>query len=94
MIKTGFENAIATGYPVGFPLKNIEVEVTDLKTTNQHSPNTIYNAIMQGILKTVEESCSPIILEPIMKVEMTVIKEYDRFDNKERRCSNRCDDRR
>jgi elongation factor G len=75
-IRTGIENAMNNGAIAGYPLKDIKVKLLD---GSYHEVDSSEMAFKIAASMAVNEGCkkgNPVLLEPIMKVEVIVPEEY------------------
>jgi len=75
-VEDGVREAIAGGVLAGFPMVDVRVEIIDGSFHEVDSNELAFK--MAGIfaLKEAAKKCNPILLEPIMKVEVTTPDEY------------------
>jgi len=75
-VQDGVEEAIAGGVLAGYPMVDVKVEITDGTFHEVDSSELAFK--MAGIfaLKDAVKKANPILLEPIMKVEVTTPDEY------------------
>lgn len=75
-IDKGFQDSITAGPLGGFPVVDIEAEITD-GTYHEVDSNTdtFKTAAYYGIKNAIKK-CSPVLLEPVMKVTINVPDEY------------------
>src|SRR5881296_539747 len=75
-VRDGIEEAIAGGVLAGYPVVDVKVAITDGTFHEVDSSELAFK--MAGIfaLKDAAKKANPILLEPIMKVEVTTPEEY------------------
>lgn len=64
------------GVYAGFPLVDIKATVVDGSYHDVDSSEMAFKIAGSMALKAAAEKCKPVLLEPIMKVEVTVPEEY------------------
>ncbi len=75
-IEKGVKEAIGNGVVAGYPLINIKIAVTD---GSYHDVDSSEIAFKMAAIMGFKEACrkaDPVLLEPIMKVEVTTPEEY------------------
>jgi elongation factor G len=75
-IQAGIEEAMKNGVLAGFPLVDIKATVVDGSYHDVDSSEMAFKIAGSMALKAAGEKCRPVLLEPIMKVEVTVPEEY------------------
>lgn len=75
-IQAGIEEAMKNGVYAGFPLVDIKATVVDGSYHDVDSSEMAFKIAGSMALKAAGEKCRPVLLEPIMKVEVTVPEEY------------------
>jgi elongation factor G len=75
-IQAGIEESMKNGVIAGFPLVDIKAVVVDGSYHDVDSSEMAFKIAGSMALKAAKEKCSPVLLEPIMKVEVTVPEEY------------------
>ena len=75
-IQAGIEEAMKNGVIAGFPLVDIKATVVDGSYHDVDSTEMAFKIAGSMALKAAKEKCNPVLLEPIMKVEVTVPEEY------------------
>jgi elongation factor G len=75
-IQAGIEESMKNGVIAGFPLVDIKATVLDGSYHDVDSNEMAFKIAGSMALKAAVEKCSPALLEPIMKVEVTVPEEY------------------
>ncbi|WP_018759714.1 elongation factor G [Paenibacillus terrigena] len=72
----GIEEAMKNGVLAGFPLVDVKATVFDGSYHDVDSNEMAFKIAGSMALKAAKEKCNPVLLEPIMKVEVTVPEEY------------------
>ncbi|MCF8378199.1 MAG: elongation factor G [Bacteroidales bacterium] len=75
-VEKGFKSAMSNGVLLGFPLNNLKVRLLD---GSSHSVDSDAIAFEAAAAKAFREACknaSPVIMEPIMKLEVVSPDEY------------------
>ncbi len=75
-IQAGIEESMKNGVIAGFPLVDIKATVYDGSYHDVDSSEMAFKIAGSMALKAAKEKCKPVILEPVMKVEVTVPEEY------------------
>jgi len=75
-IQAGIEESMKNGVIAGFPLVDIKATVVDGSYHDVDSNEMAFKIAGSMALKAAKEKCKPVLLEPIMKVEVTVPEEY------------------
>lgn len=75
-IQAGIEESMKNGVLAGYPLVDIKATVVDGSYHDVDSSEMAFKIAGSLALKAAKDKCSPVILEPIMKVEVTVPEEY------------------
>ncbi|WP_256762335.1 elongation factor G [Cohnella sp. WQ 127256] len=75
-IQAGIEESMKNGVVAGFPLVDIKAVVVDGSYHDVDSSEMAFKIAGSLALKAAKDKCSPCLLEPIMKVEVTVPEEY------------------
>ncbi len=75
-IGAGIEESMKNGVLAGFPLVDVKATVFDGSYHDVDSNEMAFKIAGSMALKAAKEKCKPILLEPIMKVEVTVPEEY------------------
>lgn len=75
-IQAGIEESMKNGVYAGFPLVDIKATVVDGSYHDVDSSEMAFKIAGSMALKSAAEKCRPVLLEPIMKVEVTVPEEY------------------
>ncbi|MFD0615855.1 elongation factor G [Paenibacillus sp. GCM10027629] len=72
----GIEEAMKNGVLAGFPLVDVKATVFDGSYHDVDSNEMAFKIAGSMALKAAKDKCNPVLLEPIMKVEVTVPEEY------------------
>ncbi|MCA0758403.1 elongation factor G [Paenibacillus sp. N4] len=75
-IQAGIEESMKNGVIAGFPLVDVKATVVDGSYHDVDSSEMAFKIAGSLALKAAKEKCKPVLLEPIMKVEVTVPEEY------------------
>lgn len=75
-IQAGIEESMKNGVVAGFPLVDIKAVVVDGSYHDVDSSEMAFKIAGSLALKAAKDKCDPCLLEPIMKVEVTVPEEY------------------
>ncbi|QAY67854.1 elongation factor G [Paenibacillus protaetiae] len=75
-IQAGIEESMKNGVIAGFPMVDIKATVFDGSYHDVDSSEMAFKIAGSMALKAAKEKCAPVLLEPIMKVEVTVPEEY------------------
>ncbi|MFC5653020.1 elongation factor G [Paenibacillus solisilvae] len=75
-IQAGIEESMKNGVIAGFPLVDIKAVVVDGSYHDVDSSEMAFKIAGSMALKAAKDKCHPVLLEPIMKVEVTVPEEY------------------
>lgn len=75
-IQAGIEEAMQNGVLAGFPLVDIKATLVDGSYHDVDSSEMAFKIAGSMALKAAKDHCDPVLLEPIMKVEVTVPEEY------------------
>jgi len=75
-IQAGIEESMKNGVVAGYPLVDIKATVVDGSYHDVDSSEMAFKIAGSLALKAAKDKCDPVILEPIMKVEVTVPEEY------------------
>ena len=74
--QAGLEDSLNRGLVAGFPVIDIKATLFDGSSHDVDSSEAAYKIAASMALKEAAKKCSPVILEPIMKVEVTVPEQY------------------
>ena len=72
----GLEDALNRGLVAGYPVIDIKATLFDGSSHDVDSSEAAYKIAASMALKEAAKKCNPVILEPIMKVEVTVPEQY------------------
>ncbi|ANE46780.1 elongation factor G [Paenibacillus swuensis] len=75
-VQAGIEESMKNGVIAGFPLVDIKATMVDGSYHDVDSSEMAFKVAGSMALKAAKEKCNPCLLEPIMKVEVTVPEEY------------------
>jgi elongation factor G len=75
-VEKGFRSCLAKGRLIGFPVLGLHVCVDDGKSHSVDSSEMAFQAAARGAFRDVYARAKPIILEPIMKVEVEGPQEF------------------
>ena len=64
------------GVLAGFPLVDVKATIVDGSYHDVDSNEMAFKIAGSMALKAAKDKCKPVLLEPIMKVEVTVPEEY------------------
>ncbi|MFR6100765.1 MAG: elongation factor G [Longibaculum sp.] len=75
-VKAGLEDALQNGMIAGYPVLDIKATLFDGSYHDVDSSEMAYKVAASLALKAAGKKCDPVILEPIMAVEITAPSEY------------------
>ncbi len=75
-VKVGLEDALATGMIAGYPVLDVKATLFDGSYHDVDSSEMAYKVAASMALKAAGKKCDPVIVEPIMAVEVTAPAEY------------------
>ena len=75
-VKSGLEDALQNGMIAGYPVLDIKATLFDGSYHDVDSSEMAYKVAASLALKAAGKKCDPVILEPIMAVEVTAPSEY------------------
>ncbi|MFD2672474.1 elongation factor G [Marinicrinis sediminis] len=75
-VQNGIEEAMKNGVLAGYPLVDIKATIFDGSYHDVDSNEMAFKVAGSLALKAAKDKCKPVILEPIMKVEVVVPEEY------------------
>ena len=75
-VQAGIEESMKNGVLAGFPLVDIKATIFDGSYHDVDSNEMAFKIAGSMALKAAKDKCKPVLLEPIMKVEVTVPEEY------------------
>jgi len=75
-IQAGIEESMKNGVIAGYPLVDVKAIVYDGSYHDVDSSEMAFKIAGSMALKAAKDKCNPVLLEPIMKVEVTAPEEY------------------
>ncbi|WP_026561217.1 elongation factor G [Bacillus sp. J37] len=75
-VQAGLEDAMQNGVLAGYPLVDVKAALVDGSYHDVDSSEMAFKVAASLALKNAVSKCSPVILEPVMKVEVVVPEEY------------------
>ncbi|MBM7663366.1 elongation factor G [Bacillus mesophilus] len=75
-VQAGLEDALQNGVLAGFPLVDIKARLFDGSYHDVDSSEMAFKIAASMALKSAASKCSPVVLEPIMRVEVVIPEEY------------------
>lgn len=75
-VQAGLEDALQRGVLAGYPLVDIKARLFDGSYHDVDSSEMAFKIAASMALKNAASKCSPVILEPVMKVEVIIPEEY------------------
>ncbi|MFO1442020.1 elongation factor G [Bacillus sp. Bva_UNVM-123] len=75
-VQAGLEDALERGVLAGYPLVDIKARLFDGSYHDVDSSEMAFKIAASMALKNAASKCSPVILEPVMKVEVIIPEEY------------------
>ncbi|GLB61387.1 elongation factor G [Cytobacillus sp. NCCP-133] len=75
-VQAGLEDALERGVLAGFPLVDIKARLFDGSYHDVDSSEMAFKIAASMALKNAASKCNPVILEPVMKVEVVIPEEY------------------
>ena len=75
-VKVGLEDALETGMIAGYPVLDVKATLFDGSYHDVDSSEMAYKVAARIALKAAGKKCAPVILEPIMAVEVVAPAEY------------------
>ena len=75
-VKVGHEDALETGMIAGYPVLDVKATLFDGSYHDVDSSEMAYKVAASLALKNAAKKCGPVLLEPIMAVEVTAPSEY------------------
>ena len=75
-VKVGLEDALETGMIAGYPVLDVKATLFDGSYHDVDSSEMAYKVAASLALKNAAKKCAPVILEPIMAVEVVAPAEY------------------
>lgn len=75
-VQAGLEDAMQNGVLAGYPLVDIKAKLFDGSYHDVDSSEMAFKIAASIALKNAAQKCKPVLLEPIMRVEVTIPEEY------------------
>lgn len=75
-IKESLQGSVGSGTLCGYPLVNLKVTVTDYSFDPQAVDEVVYKVAANNTLRAALNAAKPVMMEPLMKVEVVVPVEY------------------
>jgi elongation factor G len=75
-VQAGLEDALDRGVLAGYPLVDIKARLFDGSYHDVDSSEMAFKIAASMALKNAASKCSPVILEPVMRVEVIIPEEY------------------
>ncbi|MCP8618049.1 elongation factor G [Salirhabdus salicampi] len=75
-VQAGIEESLDNGVLAGYPLIDVKATLFDGSYHDVDSNETAFKVAASLALREAKKKCSPVILEPMMKVEVVVPEEY------------------
>lgn len=75
-IKEGLQEAETSGVVMGYPVIDVETAIVEVKTHELHSDALAFRVAASMAFRNACASAAPILLEPMMKVEILVPEEF------------------
>jgi len=75
-VQAGLEDAMQNGVLAGYPLVDIKAKLFDGSYHEVDSSEMAFKIAASIALREAAKKCAPVLLEPIMKVEVTIPEEY------------------
>ncbi|PKR76600.1 elongation factor G [Halalkalibacillus sediminis] len=75
-VQAGIAEAMENGVVAGYPLIDVKATLYDGSYHDVDSNETAFKVAASMALKAAKQKCSPVLLEPMMKVEIVVPEEY------------------
>ncbi|WP_110925999.1 elongation factor G [Bacillus massiliglaciei] len=75
-VQAGLEDALERGVLAGFPLVDVKAKLYDGSYHDVDSSEMAFKVAASLALKNAASKCKPVILEPVMKVEVVMPEEY------------------
>ena len=76
VVDKGLQEAMQTGILAGYPMIDVKATLHDGSYHDVDSNEMSFKIAASFALKEAKNKCNPVLLEPIMKVEVTVPEEY------------------
>ncbi|NSL52595.1 elongation factor G [Calidifontibacillus erzurumensis] len=75
-IQAGLEDAMKNGVLAGYPIIDVKATLFDGSYHDVDSSEMAFKVAASMALKAAKNKCNPVLLEPVMKVEVVVPEEY------------------
>ena len=75
-VQAGLEDALERGVLAGFPMVDVKAKLFDGSSHDVDSSERAFKVAASLALKNAASKCKPVILEPVMKVEVVMPEEY------------------
>jgi len=75
-VRQGVEEAMENGVVAGYPIIDIKATLFDGSYHDVDSSEMAYKVAASMALKEAKNKCKPVLLEPLMKVEIVIPEEY------------------
>jgi len=75
-VQAGLEDALQNGLLAGYPLIDVKARLFDGSYHDVDSSEMAFKIAASMALKAAKNKCRPVLLEPVMKVEVVVPEEY------------------
>ncbi|MCL6572935.1 MAG: elongation factor G [Bacillus sp. (in: Bacteria)] len=75
-VQAGLQDSLGRGVLAGYPLVDIKAKLVDGSYHDVDSSEMAFKIAASMALKNAASKCSPVILEPVMKVEVIIPEEY------------------
>ena len=75
-VKDGLQEAATTGVLIGYPVIDTETVILDAKIHEMHSSALAFRVAASMAFRNACEAAQPVLLEPMMKVEILVPEEF------------------
>ncbi|MCO7176819.1 elongation factor G [Sporolactobacillus kofuensis] len=75
-VEAGLKDALQNGLLAGYPLIDVKASLVDGSYHDVDSSEMAFKIAASMALKSAKNVCAPVILEPIMKVEVSMPEEY------------------
>ncbi|MCR5112607.1 MAG: elongation factor G [Acholeplasmatales bacterium] len=76
VVDKGLQEALPNGVLAGYPLIDIKAELFDGSYHEVDSSEMAFKVAASLAIKAMKDKCKPVLLEPIMEVDVTVPEEY------------------
>ena len=75
-VDKGLQASLPNGVLAGYPLIDIKAELYDGSYHDVDSSDAAFQVAASLAVKAIKDKCAPVILEPIMEVDVTIPEEY------------------